>query len=515
MALNFIINLFIVLTVLIQTIHSFNDELSFKDTLIIKSSRKFINFDIPNFELSSTNVSSTNSSSSKLICLQFKFASTDNNEAALLKLYLVNKKTNEVCEKLWSSKLLFNKQKIYEELNIDAEILNENANDYQLQFRVLNNDDENSEQLSIEDVLVINSVKINNDYCQTRTKCIKNDCLWNTFIEQIGNETTPRNIIKLKSNSQISQNLVSASLVEKLNLNLKDNNIYFIINNKNRLRLNETIYSPVLKLSINLDEIQLSFDCRSLNTECLPNENIFVEYKFAEEYLNLYNMPKLLIHFNKQTYKNKFNDEKIDKFIFKLSARDFIAKQVDIVFWIQIKLKSNQTLVLSNIELKNYLAKNLEWKKCDLAQISSQKKFGNILACDLEQLNSYHTNKVLRWFIVNDDKKSKLPNYIKLKNDKTSSHIPNELYLPRSVLSEGNNQNCVFKFQFNTKQTNVNFFVYFVDDHKRIVKIWERDEDGLMQSENESNWTEVSIYLGNIYKGFRLSFHSEKMPLNR
>ena len=466
-----------------------------KDTLITKNStRKSINFDLPYFE------------SSKLVCLQFKYLSTDNDENALLKLYLINKKTNELNEKLWSAKLSFDRQKIYEELNLNTEILSENRGDHQLQFRLLISQDESNDQLSIEQILDVNSFKLNNDYCQTRYKCIKNDCLWSIF----KNETQERSIIKLKN--AINTNLVNKNLIEKLNLNLKDSNVYFLVHNKNKDVLNETIYSPVLKLPINLDEIEVSFDCKSLNANCLPNDNISLNlhYKFADEYLNLINLPKRLDQFKKRS-----SNEGIDKFIFKLKAKDFIAKQVDIVFWISIKLKrANSTLVLSNIEVKNFLTNDLDWQRCNFARKDYLGK--STLPCGLEQFTSYDTNNVLNWLIVNEGSSSSISNYIKIINNQTSTafYSPNELYLPRTLLY-GENKDCVFKFKFNVQ--NANLYLFYVDDHKRQVKIWEKNEDALMitKKDSKNNWTDVAIYLGNIYQGFRLSFSGEQLVENR
>lgn len=491
------VKLLFLLVILINRACSISvDLLNIKDTLIEKVSRKFINFDLP-------------ASEKKIVCLQFKYLTTDSNEAALLKLYLVKKKNDELSEKLWTSKCLFNKQKVYEELNIDTQILSANVDEYQLQFRLLSNQDETVEQLSIDDILDVNSVKINDFFCQSRYKCIQNDCLWGTF----KNQTLEKNIIKLKNKDQINRNPIIQNLIQKLNVNLKDNNVFFIIHNQNKLPLNESIYSPVLKLPINLDEIEISFDCKSLNIECLPNENLFVEYKFAEEYFNLLNTPKQLIHNVKRSYKSSLTNERIDKFTFKLYAKNLIAKQADIIFWIIIKLKSNQTLVLSNIEVNNFLAKNLNWKKCDFENVKHSRP---ALPCNLEQFNSYDTDKVLNWSVVTEENRSLTFNYIKLVNYEKGSYSPNELYLPRTYL-EGNNRNCVFKFKFNT-QNDVNLFVYFVDDHKRQVKIWEKNEDALMISKNDSrsNWTDVSIYLGNIPNiSFRLSFSIEQLVENR
>ena len=469
-----------------------------KDTLKLeKSPKKFVNFDLPAFQPKGP-------LGNKPVCLQFKYYTTDSDENALPKLYLVNKKTDELCERLWSAKITFNRQKIYEELNLNMEILNNSVRDYQLQFRLLNSQDESSDQLSINDVLDVSSVNLHNDFCQTRYKCSKNDCLWSAF----KNQTQERSIIKLKSMSPINQsNLIGQNLIQRLNLNLKDNNVYFVIHNKNRPLLNETIYSPVLKLPINLNEIELSFDCKSLNTDCLPNENVFVEYKFAEEYFNMNNVPKKLIKVDRQqTYKNKYT-----KFAFKLKAQDFIARQIDIVFWISIKLNLNQTLVLSNIEVKNSLSKDLDWKKC-----AFEKRSLRGLPCGLEQYNSFETNKVLAWSTVHDDKSSLTPNYIKLTNDQTDpSFAPNELYLPRALQS-GDNRNCVFRFKFNNENSDSNLFVFFVDDHKRQVKVWEKNEDFLMieNADSKRNWSEVSIYLGNVYQGFRLSFSAEQLAEN-
>lgn len=465
-----------------------------KDTLKLeKFPKKFVNFDLPV------------PPGSKLVCLQFRYFTTDSDENALPKLYLVNKKTNELCERLWSAKITFNRQKIYEELNINVEILNGSLLEYQLQFRLPNGQDESSDQLRISDVLDVGSVNVNNDYCQTRYKCSKNDCLWSAS----RNQTQERSIVKLKSMSSINQSsLISQSLVQRLNLNLKDNNVYFVAHNKNRPLLNETIYSPVLKLPINLNEIELSFDCKSLNTECTPNENLFVQYKFAEEYFNMNNIPRTLTKFDKQVFKSKYT-----KFIFKLKAKDFIARQIDIVFWISIRLGLNQTLVLSNIEVKNYLSKDLDWKKCTF-----EKRALRALPCGLEQYNSFETNKVLTWRTVNDDKASPTANYIKISNDQSDqSFAPNELYLPR-VSQAGDNRHCVFRFKFNSDSSeSTNLFVYFVDDHKRQVKVWEMNEDFLMieNADSKRSWSEVSIYLGNVYQGFRLSFSVEQLVENR
>lgn len=470
-----------------------------KDSLkLAKSPKKFVNFDLPEFQ-------SKGPLDGKLVCLKFKYFTTDSDEARLPKIYLVNKRTNELCERLWSAKITFNRQKIYEELNLNLEILNGSVRDYQLQFRSLNSQDETSDQLSISDVLDVSSVNVHNDYCQTRYKCSKNDCLWSAS----RNQTQERSIIKLKNMASLSQsNLISQSLVQRLNLNLKDNNVYFVMHNKNRPLLNETIYSPVLKLPINLNEIEVSFDCKSLATDCLPNENVFVEYKFAEEYFNMNNVPKRLTKFERQIYKNKYT-----KFVFKLKAKDFIARQIDIVVWISIKLSLNQTLVLSNIEVKNFLSKDLEWKKC-----AFDKRSLKGLPCGLEQYNSFETNKVLIWSTATnaDDKASPTRGYVKLVNDQSDpSFAPNELYLPRA-LQNGDNRDCVFRFKFNSESSDFNLFVNFVDDHKRQVKIWEKNEDFLMieNADSKRNWSEVSIYLGNIYQGFRLSFSVEQLVEN-
>lgn len=477
----------VLLSVLLQAVCSID---LLKDTLK-ESSKKFINFDLSKFDR-------------KLVCLQFKYLSTDSNENQLLKLYLINKKTNDFCEKLWSSKLSFNKQKINEELNLDTEILDQNIDDYQLQFRILNNQDEFADQLSIDDVLDVNSIRIRPDFCQSRYKCFKNDCLWSTF----KNETQVKSIIKLKNQNSKDQNLIDNYLIEKLNLNLVDNNVYFLIHNKNQKQLNETIYSPVLKLPINLKEIEISFDCKSLRINCLPNENVFVDYKIAQEYYDPNNRPKRLIKF----------DKKIDKFIFKLNSNDFIAKHVDVVFTIKIKLNSNQTMVLSNIEVKNHLSKDLDWRNCNFEKSPLFNRSIDKLPCNLEQFNSYDTDQILNWFVVNENRSSTTPNYIKLLNDRTKFHLANELYLPR-VLLNGDNENCVFKFKFNIQKSDVNLFVYFVDDHHRQVKIYEKNEDILMIDLNEknvlkNNWTDISIYLGNIYRGFRLLFSTDQLNVN-